>query len=134
MYPSFVNVMFFWGSLCVCELQLRELKAKMFIVDSNNECEKEGSPISRVGDREGPSESNSSGVIKEEISNVDSPLCFNGSLPSSSSMINWLHYSDSRGSPGTVFQNHHSMRMEEQNFFSINEFCSFFSVDQSPTL
>ncbi|KAJ1410288.1 Leucine zipper, homeobox-associated [Sesbania bispinosa] len=111
-------------------IKLRELKAKLCKVESN-ESEKEESPISEVRDR-GASESNSNGVVKEE-SNVDSPLCFNGSLPSSSSVIHWLHHSDSRGSPDRIFQNHF-MRMEEQNFFSINEFCNFFSVDQSPTL
>lgn len=106
----------------VCELQVRELKAKL-LRDESNETEKEESPIS-------------SGVVKEEISNVDdSSLCFNGSyVPSTtSSMINLVHYYDSRGSPEKIFQNHF-MRMEEQNFFSVSELCNFFSVDQSPTL
>ncbi|WJX32871.1 hypothetical protein P8452_21148 [Trifolium repens] len=110
-------------------IKLRELKEKLLRVE-NNELEKEEYPISRGRER-GGSESNSSGVIKEEISNVDSPLCFNGSLPSS--MINMVHYYDSKGSPERAFQNHF-MRMEEQNFFSNSELCNFFSVDQSPTL
>ncbi|KAK7316567.1 hypothetical protein RJT34_00129 [Clitoria ternatea] len=115
-------------------IKLRELKEKLFRggAESNGSV-KEESPISEVRDR-GASESNSSGVVKEE-SNVDSPLCFNGSLPSSSSVMNWIHCTDSRGSLDSIpFQTHYNMRMEEQNFFSINEFCSFFSVDQSPTL
>lgn len=102
--------------------KVRELKAKL-LRDESNETEKEESPIS-------------SGVVKEEISNVDdSSLCFNGSyVPSTtSSMINLVHYYDSRGSPEKIFQNHF-MRMEEQNFFSVSELCNFFSVDQSPTL
>lgn len=109
--------------------KLRELKAKLSRVESN-ELEKEVEcPISR-GIERGGSESNSSGVIKEEC-NVDSPICFNGSLPSS--MINLVHYYDSRGSQENVFQNHF-MRMEEQNSLSNSELFSFFSVDQSPTL
>ncbi|KAK7306617.1 hypothetical protein VNO77_44568 [Canavalia gladiata] len=106
-------------------IKLRELKEKLFRVGAeSNESVKEESPMS---------ESNSIGVVKEE-SNVDSPLCVNGSLPNSSSVMNWLQYSDnSRGSAEKTFQTHF-MRMEEQNFFSINEFYSFFSVDQSPTL
>ncbi|TKY45581.1 Homeobox-leucine zipper protein ATHB-6 [Spatholobus suberectus] len=112
-------------------IQVRELKEKLFRGKAEgNESMKEESPISEFGDR-GASESNSNGVVKEE-SNVDSPLCVNGSLPSSSSVTNWLQYSDSRGSPDKTFQTQF-MRMEEQNLFSINEFC-FFSVDQSPTL
>ncbi|WJX38907.1 hypothetical protein P8452_26522 [Trifolium repens] len=112
-------------------IKLRELKEKLLRVE-NNELEKEECPISRGRER-GGSDSNSSGVIKEEISNVDSPLCFNGSLPSS--MINLVHYYDSKGSPERAFHNHnHFMRMEEQNFFSNSELCNFFSVDQSPTL
>ncbi|RDX79453.1 Homeobox-leucine zipper protein ATHB-5, partial [Mucuna pruriens] len=112
-------------------VQVRELKEKMLRrKGESNESMKEESPISEVRDR-GASESNSNGVVKEE-SNIDSPVCVNGSLPSSSSVINWLQYSDSRVSPDKMFQSQF-MRMEEQNFFSINEFC-FFSVDQSPTL
>ncbi|CAI8597782.1 unnamed protein product [Vicia faba] len=90
-------------------LKLRELKERMLRV-GRNELEKGGS------------ESNSSGVIKEE-GNVD---C---------SMINYVHYyDDSRRSHESVFQNQF-MRIEEQNFFSNNgEIFSFFSVDQSPTL
>ncbi|KAK7401252.1 hypothetical protein VNO78_12590 [Psophocarpus tetragonolobus] len=112
-------------------IQVRELKEKVLRGKAEcNESLKEESPISEVRDR-GASESNSNGVVKEE-SNVDSPLCVSGSLPSSSSVINWLQYSDSRGSPDKMFQTQF-MRMEEQNFFNVNEFC-FFSVDQSPTL
>ncbi|XP_061337752.1 homeobox-leucine zipper protein ATHB-5-like isoform X2 [Gastrolobium bilobum] len=113
-------------------IKLRELKAKLCEGrGESNDSVKEECPISEVRDR-GASESNSNGLVKEE-SNVDSPLCFNGSLPSSSSVINWLHYSDSRGSPDRTFETHF-VRKEEQNFFSINELSSFFSVDQSPTL
>ncbi|XP_027346128.1 homeobox-leucine zipper protein ATHB-5-like isoform X2 [Abrus precatorius] len=115
-------------------IKLRELKEKLSRGGAeSNELVKEESPISEVRDR-GASESNSNGVVKEEI-NDDSLLCVNGSLPSSSSLMNWLHYSDSdsRGSPDKTFQTHF-MRMEEPSFFSINEFCNFFSVDQSPTL
>ena len=118
---------FLWS--LVCELQVRELKEKLLRGKAeSNESMKEESPISEVRDR-GASESNSNGVIKEE-SNVDSAFCVNdGSLPSSSSVF---QYSDSKGSPDKMFQTQF-IRMEEQNFFSINEFC-FFSVDQSPTL
>ncbi|XP_057431814.1 homeobox-leucine zipper protein ATHB-6-like isoform X2 [Lotus japonicus] len=111
-------------------MKVRELKAKLIRVESN-ESEKDESPNSEVRDR-GASESNSCGMLKEE-SNVESPLCFNGSFPSSSPVKNWLHQSDSKGSPDRTFQNH-LMRMEEQSFYSINEFYSFFSVDQCPTL
>ncbi|CAJ1965540.1 unnamed protein product [Sphenostylis stenocarpa] len=112
-------------------LQVRELKGKLLRGKAeSNASTKEESPISEVRDR-GASESNSNSVVKEE-SNVDSPFCVNGYLPSSSSVINWLQDSDSRGAPEKMFQTQF-MRMEEQNFFGINDFC-FFSVDQSPTL
>ncbi|ESW18103.1 hypothetical protein PHAVU_006G013200 [Phaseolus vulgaris] len=109
-------------------VQVSELKEKLLRGKAeNNESIKEESPISKVRDGVA-SESNSNGVVKEE-NNIDSTFCVNGSLPSSRPV---LQYSDSRGSPDKNFQTQF-MRMEEQNFFSINEFC-FFSVDQSPTL
>ncbi|KAK7333934.1 hypothetical protein VNO80_30715 [Phaseolus coccineus] len=109
-------------------VQVRELKEKLLRGKAeNNESMKEESPISEVRDRVA-SESNSNGVVKEE-SNIDSAFCVNGSLPSSGPV---LQNSDSRGSPDKNFQTQF-MRMEEQNLFSISEFC-FFSVDQSPTL
>ncbi|KAI4305770.1 hypothetical protein L6164_029117 [Bauhinia variegata] len=105
-----------------------------------NESVKEESPISGVESQKftaqnftgsATSDSNSNGAVKEE-SNVDSPRCFNESFPNSGSVINCLQYS--RGSPERAFQTQF-MRMEEQSLFAVNnEFCNFFSVDQSPTL
>ena len=132
---------FFLGAcplfLCVLGLQLRELKAKLNVESAD----KEESPTSDLettkysdqnfGER-AASESNSNGIVKEE-SNVDSSLCFNESLPNSTSLISFFHCSESRGSPDKAFQTHF-MRMEDQNLFSVDEFCNFFSVDHSPTL
>ena len=132
---------FIISNMCylVFGLQIRELKAKLHGDSAeSNQSHTEESPISDLGSGKNNdqqnfgdtavSESNSNGVVKEE-SNVD---C-NESFPNSSYLINWFQLCDSKGSPDRGFQNQF-LRMEDQSLFSINEFCNFFSVDQSPTL
>ncbi|ONI35214.1 hypothetical protein PRUPE_1G523000 [Prunus persica] len=84
--------------------------------------------------KDGSSDSDSNGVMKEE-SNGNSSLGYNNghSSLSSNSMVNWFQLSDSRSVAGKGFQTQ-LVRMEEQSLFSTEESCNFFSVDQAPTL
>ncbi|KAL6179418.1 hypothetical protein ACLB2K_050933 [Fragaria x ananassa] len=83
--------------------------------------------------KDGSSDSESNGAVKEESNGNESSMGYNGHSLSSNSMMNWFQLSDSRsGNKG----NHQTqfVRMEEQSLFSTEESCNFFSVDQAPSL
>lgn len=143
--------------------KLKELKAKL-CVDSaeSNQSVKEESPISLYkssvmeasrdqdlsdnGDnagldlyknlkpKDGSSDSDSNGAMKEESNGNESSLGYNGHSLSSHSMMNLFQLSDSRsGNKGYHHQTQFA-RIEEQSLFSTEESCNFFSVDQAPSL
>ncbi|KAM0976793.1 hypothetical protein PS2_019387 [Malus domestica] len=130
--------------------KLRQLKAKLCGESAErNDSVKEESPISMCKSsknlevdliknlkfKDGSSDSDSNGVLMKEESNGNSSLGFNNNRNSisSNSMVNWFQLSDSRSVGGKGFQAQ-TVRMEEQSFFSTDESCNFFSVDQAPSL
>ncbi|KAL5558922.1 hypothetical protein UlMin_035133 [Ulmus minor] len=118
----------------------RELKEKVYRgSEESSQSVKEESPISvqeniDKGGKDGSSESDSNGVLKEE-GKVNFSLGLNGSSSSSTTIStgNWFHISDSRAFPVKVCQPQFT-RMEEHTLFSSEGSCNFFSVDQAPTL
>ncbi|XP_057973681.1 homeobox-leucine zipper protein ATHB-6-like [Malania oleifera] len=86
-----------------------------------------GSLLRFKGFDEGPSDSDSSGILN----------CSSFRLNCSSfvppSPANWLQLSDSRPISEKGFQQQF-VRMEEQGFYGAEEPCNIFSVDQAPTL
>lgn len=141
----------FW----VLGFQLRELKAKLCSEssDSNHSVKAESlisefdnnvSERSKTRDlcdqkegyensKDGSSDSDSNGTVKEEISQMNISLCFNGSSSSSTSLVNSVQFSDSRTVPGKPYQSQ-LVRMEDQSLFSTEDGCNFFSVDHAPNL
>ncbi|XP_050376543.1 homeobox-leucine zipper protein ATHB-6-like [Argentina anserina] len=75
--------------------------------------------------KDGSSDSDSNGAVKEESNGNESSLGYNGHSLSSNSM-NWFH-------KGYHYQTQF-VRMEEQSMFNAEESCNFFSVDQAPSL
>ncbi|KAB2617028.1 homeobox-leucine zipper protein ATHB-6-like [Pyrus ussuriensis x Pyrus communis] len=130
--------------------KLSQLKAKLYGESAQrNDSVKEESPsstckssenlevdlIKNLKSKDGSSDSDSNGVLTKEESNGNSSLGFNNNRNSisSNSMVNWFQLSDSRSVGGKGFQAQ-TVRMEEQSFFSTDESCNFFSVDQAPSL
>jgi len=83
--------------------------------------------------KDGSSDSDSNGTMKEEISQINISLCFNGSSSSSTSLVNSVQFPDSRTVPCKPYQSQ-LVRIEDQSLFSTEDGCKFFSVDQAPNL
>ncbi|KAM5575573.1 homeobox-leucine zipper protein ATHB-6-like [Rosa sericea] len=84
--------------------------------------------------KDGSSDSDSNGAMKEESNGNESSLGYNGHSLSSNSMMNWFQRSDSRSGNKGYHHQTQFVRMEEQSLFSTEESCNFFSVDQAPSL
>ncbi|XP_050265464.1 homeobox-leucine zipper protein ATHB-6-like [Quercus robur] len=131
--------------------KLRELKSKLCSASSeSNHSVNEESPISESDNNVSEQskghdlraensnkavsvDSDSNGIMKEE-SKMKFSLSFNGSSSYSNPLVNRLQFSDPRTVvPAKAYQPQ-IVKMEEQNLFSTEDSCNFFSVDQAPTL
>ncbi|XP_050221626.1 homeobox-leucine zipper protein ATHB-6-like [Mercurialis annua] len=107
-------------------LQVKEMKGKIREenAESSSESVKEECRVSE-------SENNDVSVQSQSHEVSDN----NNNNNSSHGFMNWIHLSDSRTVAGNGFPQPHLVKLEEHHdFFSTEDSCNFFSVDQPPTL